>query len=333
MNFCTLFDSGYLQRGLALYESLLKTCSQFHLYIMAFDDKSFEVLTELALPSMTVVNLKEFETKELLNVKPTRSRAEYCWTCGPSVIYYFITKYNLDACTYLDADLMFYRSPQYLFDEIGDNSVAITDHYAPYEIPAGRYCVQFMYFKNDEWGMKALTWWRDKCIEWCYAHFEDGKYGDQKYLEQFPSLFDKVHIVKTRGAGIASWNLNQYKYSVNDWVIRYQGTPYDIVFVHYHALSMDIQDKTLVISPATFDITPSSMFMFEYYAGLIVKVCNTYLKLSIDNYVIKKRSFIKRFIAKVKFALRDVKPIRFFYERFFRPEYKGFDKKKLVDNQ
>ncbi len=330
LNFCTYFDSGYLQRGLALYESLCKTCREFHLFIMAFDDRSYELLIDLDLPSMTIVHLKDFEDEKLLDVKPNRTRAEYCWTCGPSVIYYFINKYNLDSCTYLDADLMFYRSPQVLFDEIGDNSVAITDHYAPFEIPAGRYCVQFMFFRNDEWGMKALLWWRDSCIDWCYAHFEDGKYADQKYLEQFPLLFKNVHVVKTRGAGIASWNLLQYDYNPQNWTISYQGINYDIVFVHYHAVSMEIQENTMFITPATFDISTDSEFMFNYYSQLIVDVCNKYLGLALDGYKFKKRKLTKRYFAKLKLMLRDIKFVRFVYEKYLRPEYKGYDKKNVV---
>lgn len=331
MNFCTLFDSGYLQRGLALYDSLCRSCDEFHLYIMAFDDKSYEILINLKLPSLTVVNLRDFEDERLLAVKPTRTRAEYCWTSGPSVIYYFITHYRLDACTYLDADLMFYRSPQILFDEIGTNSVAITDHYAPYEIPAGRYCVQFMYFKNDERGMKALTWWRDKCIEWCYAHFEEGKYGDQKYLEQFPVLFEKVHIIKTRGAGIASWNMDQYSYDSDNWRIYYKGEAFDIIFVHYHALSMEIADNRLILTPCTFDIHANQKYIFDYYASMIVDVCKKYLEIKVDNYAFKSRTVYKRYLEKVKFLFRDVKIIRFLYERYFRPEYKGYDKKLIVE--
>lgn len=331
MNFCTLFDSGYLQRGLALYDSLCRTCDDFHLYIMAFDDKAYDMLNRLNLSSMTVVHLQDFEDEKLLKVKPTRTRAEYCWTCGPSVIFYFITRYNLDSCTYLDADLMFYRSPQILFDEIGENSIAITDHFAPYSIPQGRYCVQFMYFKNDEWGMKALTWWRDRCIEWCYAHFEDGKFGDQKYLESFPNLFNKVHIIQTRGAGIASWNLMQYDYDSVNWIINYMGTNYDIIFVHYHGLSMEVDNKTMIVSPVTFDITPCAAFLFDHYTHLVTDVCNKYLGMNLTSFIIRERSWLKRVMSKIKFLLRDVGVIRYFYERFFRPEHKGYDKKAIFE--
>lgn len=325
MNFCTLFDSGYLQRGLALYESLCRTCDEFHLYIMAFDDKAYDTLTKLALPNLTVVHLKNFETEELLAVKPSRSRAEYCWTCGPSVIWYFIKEYNLDSCTYLDADLMFYRSPQLLFDEIGENSVAITDHYAPYEIPQGRYCVQFMYFKNDEWGMKALEWWRDSCIEWCYARHEGNRYGDQKYLEQFPVKFQKVHIIETRGAGIASWNIKQYHFNNQDWAFEYNGTKADIIFVHYHALGLIVEGNSLTVKPATFDIKANEQFVFDYYCHLLVEVYQKYLGIEIEHISFQSRGLFKRYYAKLKLMLRNVKWIKFIYEKYLRPEYKGFD--------
>ena len=98
MNFCTLFDSNYLNRGLALYVSLKKVCDEFKLYVVTFDDLAYEKLTQTGLTSLVVERLQDFETQELLAVKSTRTRAEYCWTCGPSVIYHFMEKYHLDSC-------------------------------------------------------------------------------------------------------------------------------------------------------------------------------------------------------------------------------------------
>jgi len=220
---------------------------------------------------------------------------------------------------------MFYRSPQSLFDEIGDNSVAITDHYAPYHIPQGRYCVQFMYFKNDEWGIKALKWWRDSCIGWCYAHFDGEKYGDQKYLEQFPLLFKKVHVIQTRGAGVASWNMKQYHFDDNDWSFTYNGERTNIVFIHFHAVGLEIKQNKLFLKPATFDIKNGERFMFDYYAILLSNVYEKYLGLTISSYGYKGRSIFKKYYAKLKFSLRNVRIIKYIYEKYLRPEYKGYD--------
>ncbi len=71
LNFCTLFDSNFLPYGLALYESLLEHCKEFHLYIFAFDDESYKFLKNKNLEKAKVISLNEFEDEELLIVKKT----------------------------------------------------------------------------------------------------------------------------------------------------------------------------------------------------------------------------------------------------------------------
>src|SRR6218665_225898 len=155
-NFCTLFNSFYLSRGLALYNSLLKQNASFHLYIFAFDDACYHVLRRLNLQNATIIPLSEFETPELLSVKAGRTAAEYCWTCTSFTIWHCIHTYSLDHCTYVDADLLFFADPSVLTDEMGDKSVLITEHrYSPdYDQAAlsGIYCVQFVTFKNTQDG-------------------------------------------------------------------------------------------------------------------------------------------------------------------------------------
>src|SRR5690606_18781443 len=106
LNFCTLFDSNYLSRGLVMYDSLVTYCPEFHLYVFAFDQLALETLTQLNLPSLTVISLADFEDEELLKVKGERSRAEYCWTCTSSTIQYVLDHFEVENCTYLDADMV-----------------------------------------------------------------------------------------------------------------------------------------------------------------------------------------------------------------------------------
>jgi len=237
-NYCTLFDSNYLTRGLAMYESLKKHSDSFHLYIFAFDNKSYELLKKLDLEFVTVISLKEFEDEELLKIKDSRSAGEYCWTCTPSTIKYCIETYALESCTYLDADLYFFSNPSVLIDEMGEKSVLITEHrYTPmYDQSAtsGIYCVQFMTFKNDTNGMKVLNWWRDSCNEWCYGRFEDGKFGDQKYLDDWTIRFEGIHVLENLGGGVAPWNIQQYNLSKRE---------FDLVFYHFHNFKFLQNDK------------------------------------------------------------------------------------------
>ena len=238
--FCTLFDSNYLSRGLAMYYSLEKHCTDFHLYIFSFDTPSHEVLRKLDLKHATIISLEEFENEDLLTAKKDRTAGEYCWTCTSSSIWYCIHTFELDHCTYIDADLLFFSDPKVLTDEMGENSVLITEHrYSPeYDQSAlsGIYCVQFITFKNTTAGLLALDWWRKACLEWCYRRFEDGKFGDQKYLDDWTTRFESVHVLKHIGGGVAPWNSTQYAFEKrnNHITVQIGSQEQPIVFFHFH---------------------------------------------------------------------------------------------------
>ncbi len=221
-----------------MYESLKKHCPSFHLYLFAFDQRCCEILKKMNLDSVTVISLSEFESPELLRVKPSRSAGEYCWTCTSSTIEYSIENFKLDHCTYVDADLYFYSNPGVLIDEIAENSILLTEHkYSKaYEcsINAGIFCVQFMVFKNDEIGMKALKWWKNACIDWCFARVEDGKFGDQKYLDDWPQRFAGVHVMKNPGGAIAPWNIQNCDLT---------DPSFKLIFYHFHDLKFFTNGK------------------------------------------------------------------------------------------
>ncbi|GAA4443294.1 glycosyl transferase [Ravibacter arvi] len=238
--FCTLFNSGYLSRGLAMYESLVFSARDSHLFIVAFDEPCFKTLQNLFLANATIISLESFEREELLAVKDDRTTGEYCWTCTSWVIWYCIQTYALDHCTYLDADLLFFADPKVLTDEMGDNSVLITEHRysARYDQSAlcGIYCVQFMTFRNTPAGLTVLDWWRKACVDWCYSRIEDGKFGDQKYLDDWPERFEGVHVLKNIGGGVAPWNNREYRFEkAGDGVrVKQLHQSQRLVFYHFH---------------------------------------------------------------------------------------------------
>jgi hypothetical protein len=290
INFCTLFDSNYLARGIVLYKSLVQTKTPFHLYVFAFDDNCYQTLVKQNYPHLTVISLKEFEDDELLKVKPTRSAAEYCWTCTPSTILYCIKKYNLSSCTYLDADMYFYGDASVLLDEMGDKSVLITEHrytklYDQSKI-SGIYCVQFVCFKNTNEGMNVLHWWRNACLEWCYSYYEDGKFGDQKYLDTWPRDFNCVHVLKHEGGGVAPWNIQQYDLAnENDqhFVINKKTKrKFELIFFHYHGLRFHL-DHIINFSPPLYDLSTEVKREFYIpYSQELIAVTRSLTGISFD---------------------------------------------------
>lgn len=224
--------------------SLERFCSNYHLFVFAFDNASYEYLAKQDLKNSTIIPLEDFENEKLLNVKELRTKGEYCWTCTSSTIKYCIDNYSIDHCTYLDADLYFFNDPRILLNEVlTDQNTLITDHrytkIYDQSKTSGKYCVQFITFFNNNESMKALNWWVDSCIEWCYARVEDGKFGDQKYIESFPTKFSNIHVLKHLGGGVAPWNVQQYNFFQKQGIYGIEkktGKEFELVFYHFHAL-------------------------------------------------------------------------------------------------
>jgi hypothetical protein len=242
--FCTLFNKVYLTRGLAMIESLVAHCPAAQVAVIAFDAETERGVRGLGLSQVEVISLAAFETPALRAVKPTRSVAEYFWTCTTSAILHCLDRLHWPACTYVDADCYFFSNPQALLDEMGDASILLTEHrYTPrYDLSAesGRYCVQFQTFRNDEAGRRALLWWRDRCLERCSAVPDDGHFGDQYYLEDWTTRFEGVHLLQHPGGGVAPWNVQRYALMRQNGRVLLaaagQARFCPLVFYHFHAL-------------------------------------------------------------------------------------------------
>lgn len=240
-NYCTLFDQNYLIKGLTMIRSLARHCASFRLYVLCMDDVTHQILGALALPQLVLIRLEDFEDPDLLRVKQERSRAEYCWTCTPCILDYVLRlEPAIDLLTYLDADLMFFSSPEPIYDEVGADSVAIIEHRfsAGFEHYAvnGKYNVQWVTIRRDASGLETLGWWRDRCIEWCSAVSDGERMGDQKYLDCWTTRFSNVHVVANIGAGVAPWNFATYQFSSLSDDVFVDGTR--VIFFHYHGYKM-----------------------------------------------------------------------------------------------
>lgn len=216
-HFVTLFDSNYLPQGLALHLSMERHLNHYTLWIICVDSETFEVLSKMDLPNVRLLVLEGLETEALLKVKADRARGEYCWTLTPfAPRFVFDADPNVQRVTYLDADIWFVDNPEKIFSEFDASAkqVLITEHaydseYDQSEI-SGIYCVQFMTFTRQG-GEIVRQWWEDRCVEWCYARVENGKFGDQKYLDDWPDRFSaQVHVLSCLEATQAPWNIRRF---------------------------------------------------------------------------------------------------------------------------
>ncbi len=280
LNFCTLFDSNYLPYGLTMYESLKKNCDNFHLFIFAFDEKCEEVLKKLALENVTVISPQDFEDEELLKIKPTRSKGEYCWTCTPSTVFYVLKNFSTPSCTYIDADLYFFSDPKILIEELKGKSVSVIEHRYTQKYDqsknSGKYCVQFMTFKNDENGLEVLKWWRDRCIEWCFGRVEDGKFGDQKYLDDWMMRFSCVQELENIGGGVAPWNVQRYNFFEESEKIfgveKKSGKKFPLIFFHFHGFKILNEKRVRLTEGYKISLNARNLIYKNYTKQFVLKM-------------------------------------------------------------
>lgn len=265
--YCTYFDRHYLTRGLALIESLQREeGTPFILYVVCMDEMTRLVLNRLALPQVRTIPLHELESHDdrLLAIKPTRTLVEYYWTLTPTVILRILERYRgIDVLTYVDADLFFFSSPQPLFDELGSGSVLIHEHrFSPRQAHLaqhnGRYNVGLLSFRRDSNGLGALQWWRERCLEWCFARYEQGKMGDQLYLNDWPSRFSGVVVLKNLGGGVGPWNHDRYEFRLSEdgRVLIDGGT---VIFYHFHSLKLVGPELALPVAHSHYPLTLESL--------------------------------------------------------------------------
>lgn len=272
--FCTIFNAVYLVRGLALIRSLNRHAPGCRVHVFAMDEQTAGTLESMALPGVSVHRPADFETPELLAVKPTRSIAEYFWTCTPSIVWHCLARLGEPECTYVDADVWLLSDPEPLFAEMGGASVLLTEHRytARHDQSAlsGRFCVQFMRFVADARGLAVLGWWRDRCLEWCFARREDGKFGDQKYLDDWETRFEGVHVLRHVGGGIAPWNVGrtEFRQEAGRLEVRDAVAPGDwqpLVFYHFHGL-MSWSERWLCFAFGYRLPSPARRWVYEAYA-------------------------------------------------------------------
>jgi len=264
-HFCTLFDKNFLPLALTLHQSLMEHARPFHLWVLCMDEVVEEQLKSLSVPHVTLIALREIETEDLLSVKQNRTAVEYCWTITPFLPQaVFDRNGSVDKITYLDADLYFFADPRILireFDQSGKD-VLITEHaYAPEydQTPiSGRFCVQFLTFRRTPGANNVMRWWQQRCLEWCFARPQAGKFGDQKYLDSWPDLFgENIHILKQAEKTLAPWN------------VRHVGgsAALDPVFYHFHDLRIISPQKVRMYRG--YRIGKKGMRLYEIYMAAL----------------------------------------------------------------
>lgn len=251
--FTTIISNSHIYKFLVLYKTLLHNCNSFRLFVLCVDNKAETILKRQNLKNVTVILYSQIIDDDLEAIKCLRTKTEFCWTLKPSLLNYVMNNYkDADYYAHIDSDLCFFCDPMQIFNENPNANIFLTSHnnsnrfYKYYDI-TGVYNTGFVGFSNSIVSKVAVLNWRMECNNWCYVQHDQqkGLYGDQRYVEKWPRIYSGVHIVNSKGANVAIWNIDNYSIKVlnnhvfidNDILTFYHFSGLNSYNAHEHNLS------------------------------------------------------------------------------------------------
>ena len=238
-DFCTETDKNYVYRWLALCNSIDEHMPDSKIWVLCLDEETENIIKKLNRKNVETVTVADLHIKELDDLRKTRTKQEFAWTCKPAIMSYLLEEKGVKEMIFVDADLLFFSSVEPLFKKYKDASILITSHRFSKEKEhiadfVGYYNSGFIMFRNDETTRACVLKYKNQCIDWCHNYHDNGRHGDQSYLKTWPKEFKKVEEITEKGVNIGTWNIERYKITEKNGLFRIDTEP--LVCYHFHGL-------------------------------------------------------------------------------------------------
>ncbi len=241
---CTISTKSYLPKVYALFDSILKFDKDSELEVLVVDSDA----TELSNLDTSFLNVKYRALDELNSIFAKEATAKYRkhpdklrWTFKPIFLNYLLNEGGYEKAIYVDNDIYFSDSFDFLWNDLSTNHILLTPHWRPSNpskeplwfetnFRDGIYNAGFIGVSKG--AEAALDWWANACIYKCTKSYIQGMFDDQKYLDMMPVIEPKTKVVSHMGCNVAYWNIKEVKRENVDGKILIEGK-YPLVFVHY----------------------------------------------------------------------------------------------------
>lgn len=241
---CTISTKSYLPKVYALFESVSKFDPNSSLEVLVVDVTAKE-LSNLNSPieEVTFRPLSEikFNYAQEAIAKYQKYPDKLRWTFKPIFLNYLLNEGNYEKAIYVDNDIYFTGSFDFLWEELDTHHILLTPHFRPSDptkeplwfetnFRDGIYNAGFIgAAKGSE---SALDWWTNVCIYKCTKSYIQGMFDDQKYLDMMPVIEPKTKVIHNMGCNVAYWNIKEAKRKITNGKVIIEDK-YPLVFVHY----------------------------------------------------------------------------------------------------
>lgn len=270
-HYATTAHAPLLPRLKVLLASMRRHCRPFRLHVLAEGEEVVRWAREQDDVGVTRVESLLASHPELRPERlpgPPRNGNELacCWRWW--FVYDLIQAHRVPI-TAIDADLMFFSSPDPVFEEIGAAPAAVLPHAFP---PAARGLPGVSEESHGRYGTfnGGLSFWAAKaparrmaelCREWSHADARHvpgygDLWGDQSNLTIVQREFG-AHVIQHVGAAAGPWNAHNHPLRLShDGRVFFGGRP--LVAFHYHALRAQggILER---FTHACYEVTPEQV--------------------------------------------------------------------------
>ena len=237
--YCTIITEDYLHFAETIFSSLRTFNNECQFQVLIVDatkkpSKNFKIHLKTEVQQCLPQEYKQIKKYEL------DLKSSFRWAFKPLFLKYLIEKERIEKVIYLDPDIFFYNSPDFLFDYLEESNVLLTPHWRSKDpfvdknnfdliFKGGIYNAGF--FGCNKYSIPILDWWLKVCS---YKMVKsNGMYVDQAFLNLMPVYFsEQVILIQHKGCNVAGWNQVECKRSVkNEKVLINE--QYPIIFIHF----------------------------------------------------------------------------------------------------
>ena len=239
-NFAIVISKYYVSRCITLIESILDY--NVKIYVLCFDDQTSKLLNKFKRSDKVEIikynKIVSFD-KTLKKIIKPRKLIDKIVTSRPVFLKFLYKKYFIKNIFLLDSDIYFFSNPQILIKHVRKFSVAYCKHnFSKNSLELsnkyGKYNGGFVYAKFNREGIIFLKKWSNLCKKWCEFDSSDGKFSDQKYLEQLKLETKNIKILNNPEINLAPWNLEGKKIQLKNNQIFVNNKK--LIFFHFHGL-------------------------------------------------------------------------------------------------
>ena len=245
----TLCSNNYLSYSKALGDSLLKYQPDAR-FIIGLVDGFDPGITYADYSDFEIIPCMELGYSEFDEMLSRYNIIEFNTAVKPFYFeYIFRENPQIKEVLYLDPDLFFYQSPEWLSKEFGEAEILLTPNllYAQAQPSTGELAslrhginnLGFIGLRRGTESFRLIHWWKERLREHCLIDKCNGIFVDQKWMDLAPLFFDKIKTIKHPGWNMAWWNFNERKIfsGPQGYFVNQPETP--LVFFHFSGFRPD----------------------------------------------------------------------------------------------